>query len=313
MVCDMIFDIDSFINDLQRDTEGHVILNMFDNSILHNSFLESLLRCGAPKFERKPEKVRYVQKQDPWPGITIFTDKMLHLAPHMTSKIKIAWLIEPYDLLPEIYKTIVNFEDDYDFIFTFEQELLNRNPQKYKFHHCSNSGIELESCELHKKTKLVSMIYSEKTWLFGHRLRHIIAKSLLPAMNYGKIDLFGRGTTRPLELKSQGTNDYMFQIAVESAKRQSYFSEKIYDCFVTGTVPIYWGAPNIGDFFDERGIIVFHTPDELKEILLSLDEEKYNSMLEYTNNNFEKVKEYLRPDDLLYENTINHLKERIGD
>jgi hypothetical protein len=304
----MSIDIEKFINDLQRDPEGHVILNMWDNSILHDSFLESALRCSAPKFERKPRKIRFVQKQNPWQGITVFTDKVLHLASHIQSAIKVAWLIEPYDLLPEIYKTIINFEDNYDFIFTYEQTLLDRNPQKYKFHPCDTSGIELESHKMHKKTKLVSMIYSEKTWLFGHRLRHIIAKRLLPEMNYDKIDFFGRGTDHPLELKSQGTNDYMFQIAIENAKRQNYFADKIYDCFVTGTIPIYWGAPNVGDFFDERGILAFHHPDELREILLSLSEEKYNSMLESANNNFEEVQKYLRPDDLFYENTIKHLR-----
>ena len=70
-------------------------------------------------------------------------------------------------------------------------------------------------------------------------------------MGYDKIDFFGRATENPLELKSEGTNPYMFQIAIENAQRRFYFADKINDCFVTGTVPIYWGAPNIGDFFDK--------------------------------------------------------------
>ena len=171
--------VKEFIKNLHTDSDGHVVLNMFDNSILHDSFLESALRCSAPVFERKPKNVRYVQKQNPWPGVTVFTDKMLHLAPQVESAVKVAWLIEPYDLLPQAYDAIVHFEEHYDFVFTYEQTLIDRNPQKYKFHPCDTSGIELESHKLHKKTKLVSMIYSEKTWLFGHRLRHIIAKTLL--------------------------------------------------------------------------------------------------------------------------------------
>ena len=126
-------------------------------------------------------------------------------------------------------------------------------------------------------------------------------------MKFDKIDLMGRATDRPLELKSEGTNDYMFQIAIENAKRNNYFADKIYDCFVTGTVPIYWGAPNVGDFFDERGILAFETPEELKDILLSLSEEKYHSMFEYVKNNFEAVQKYLSPDDLLYENIVKSL------
>ena len=129
-------------------------------------------------------------------------------------------------------------------------------------------------------------------------------------MNYDKVDLMGRATERPVRLKSESLNDYMFQITIENAKRQNYFADKIYDCFVTATVPIYWGAPNIGDFFDERGILSFNHPNELQEILYSLTEEKYYSMYEYVKKNHEEVMKYLRPDDLLYESILRSLRKR---
>jgi len=306
----MINNVESFLSNLETDEEGHVVLNMVDNSILHDSFLESALRCSAPIYERKPELIRYVKNLKEWDGISVFTDKMLPHAATVNSPVKIAWLIEPYDLLPWMYEQITELEQHYDFIFTYEETLLKRDPSKYKFHPCDCSGIELQSHKIHEKTKLVSMIYSEKTWLFGHRLRHIIAKTLIPQMGYDKVDFFGRGTDNPLELKSEGTNPYMFQIAIENAQRRFYFADKIYDCFVTGTVPIYWGAPNIGDFFDMRGILSFNHPGELKEILSSLSAEKYNSMLDGIKENFERVKKYIRPDDLLYENIVEQMNKR---
>ena len=306
----MIKDIEEFIKNIQKDDEGHVLMNMVDNSILHDSFLESALRCSAPLYEKKPDNVRYVKNQTKWDGITIFTDKMLGAVDQVDSPVKVAWLIEPYDLIPYMYDQIKTIEDKFDFVFTYEETLLKRNPDIYKFHPCDCSGIEFHSHKLHEKTKLVSMIYSEKTWLFGHRLRHIIAKTLIPQMGYDKIDFFGRATENPLELKSEGTNPYMFQIAIENAQRRFYFADKIYDCFVTGTVPIYWGAPNIGDFFDMRGILTFNHPNELKEILESLSPEKYESMLDGVKENFERVKKYIRPDDLLFENIIDRLRER---
>jgi hypothetical protein len=272
--------------------------------------LESALRCSAPLYEKKPDNVRYVKNQAKWDGITIFTDKMLGAVDQVDSPVKVAWLIEPYDLIPYMYGQIKTIEDKFDFVFTYEETLLKHNPDIYKFHPCDCSGIEFHSHKLHEKTKLVSMIYSEKTWLFGHRLRHIIAKTLIPQMGYDKIDFFGRATPNPLELKSEGTNPYMFQIAIENAQRRFYFADKIYDCFVTGTVPIYWGAPNIGDFFDMRGILTFNHPNELKEILESLSPEKYESMLDGVKENFERVKKYIRPDDLLFENIVDRLRER---
>ncbi len=306
----MIKDIEEFIKNIQRDGEGHVLMNMVDNSILHDSFLESALRCSAPLYEKKPDNVRYVKNQTKWNGITVFTDKMLAAVDQVDSPVKVAWLIEPYDLIPYMYDQIKTIEDKFDFVFTYEETLLKHNSDIYKFHPCDCCGIEFHSHKLHEKTKLVSMIYSEKTWLFGHRLRHIIAKTLIPQMGYDKIDFFGRATENPLELKSEGTNPYMFQIAIENAQRRFYFADKIYDCFVTGTVPIYWGAPNIGDFFDMRGILTFNHPNELKEILESLSPEKYESMLDGVKENFERVKKYIRPDDLLFENIVDRLRER---
>ena len=306
----MIKNIEEFIKNIQKDDDDHVLMNMVDNSILHDSFLESALRCSAPLYEKKPDNVRYVKNQTKWDGITVFTDKMLAAVDQVDSPVKVAWLIEPYDLIPYMYDQIKTIEDKFDFVFTYEETLLKHNPDIYKFHPCDCSGIEFHSHKLHEKTKLVSMIYSEKTWLFGHRLRHIIAKTLIPQMGYDKIDFFGRATENPLELKSEGTNPYMFQIAIENAQRRFYFADKIYDCFVTGTVPIYWGAPNIGDFFDMRGILTFNHPNELKEILESLSPEKYESMLDGVKENFERVKKYIRPDDLLFENIVDRLRER---
>ena len=301
--------VEDFINSLKKDEEEHTILNMFDNSILHDSFLESAQRCSAPGHESKPENVRFVQQQNPWPGITYFTDKVLHLAPQVNSALKVAWLIEPGDLVPGLHNSIATYHDAFDFILTYEKNLLDRSSEKYKFFPCDTSGIEKTSHKIHKKTKLVSMIYSEKKWLTGHKLRHIIVDKLLPKIGYDKVELFGRGTPRPIELKSEGTNDYMFQIAIENMKRTNYFADKIYDCFTTATVPIYWGAPNVGDYFDSRGILCFNTPQELSNILLSLSEKKYNEMLPYVKKNFELVQKYVSPDDYIFQETIRYLRE----
>ena len=125
--------VEDFIDSLQKDDEEHVVLNMFDNSILHDSFLESAQRCSAPGHESKPEKVRFVQKQHPWKGITYFTDKAIHLASQVSSTLKVAWLIEPGDLLPGLHNNIKSLEDSFDFVLTYEKNLLDHDPEKYKF------------------------------------------------------------------------------------------------------------------------------------------------------------------------------------
>lgn len=306
-------DIKKILNNLQKQ-DGKAVINMVDHSILADSYVQSIVRCGDRRPNAtdhiKPETVRYVQNQMNWDGITYFTDKTFQGVKNVSSPIKIAWVIEPKDLLPQIYEVVVANEDEFDLIFTYEKELLDRNPEKYKFHFCDAINIDRESIKLHEKSKLLSMIASEKTWLFGHRLRHIIVKSLLPKMDNIDIDLFGNIVNKHIDLSSDSLKDYMFQIAIENAQRINYFSEKIYDCFATGTVPIYWGASNIGDFFDMDGILIFNTPDELKDILNSLSVEKYNSMLPAIRSNYEKcIKDHKNPDDILFENVIKYLLE----
>lgn len=39
-------------------------------------------------------------------------------------------------------------------------------------------------------------------------------------------------------------------------RREGYFTEKLLDCFLLRTVPIYWGCPNLADFgFDDAGVV----------------------------------------------------------
>ena len=50
--------------------------------------------------------------------------------------------------------------------------------------------------------------------------------------------------------------DYRFSFAMENDCYESYFTEKLHDCLLTGTMPIYLGAPNIGDFYNLDGIVI---------------------------------------------------------
>jgi hypothetical protein len=89
----------------------------------------------------------------------------------------------------------------------------------------------------------------------------------------------------------------MFSIAIENAVNTNYFTEKIVDCFLTGTIPIYYGCPNIEQFFNSDGIITFTTQEELDEILNTLTPELYQSKLESVRDNFERCSNYPSDND----------------
>lgn len=286
------------------------VINRFDITALQQSFMESAMACPAPEGPwRTPKFVRYVRNRDNWQGITYFTDKLLHMAPQINSKHKIAFLQEPPDLMPEIYRTIKQFEEYYDIIFTYEQTLLDHNPEKYIFLPPDMAALEPSACGMHKKTKLASLIYSFKQDLPGHKLRHkIVNEHILDTSLEEKIELFGSGSRRPIKNKSEGCVDFMFQIAIENAKRINFFTDKILDCFISGCVPIYWGCPNIGDFFDTRGILTFETEEELLDILSNITEDKYLDMLGHAKNNYELAREYQWPDDYCFIKILEKLK-----
>ena len=278
------------------------LINRFDLTALQDSFSESAMAAACPKkYWRKPTYVEYVRDQNPFEGITIFTDKQLHRVVEVDSTYKVAIIQEPRELLPWAYEEIVIYEDHYDLILTFDIDLLRRG-KNYVFCPGDTAAIRTEGCKVHKKTKLVSFPYSLKTQLFGHKLRHIIAKDIIPKLNLSyDIDYYGAGVGNFVDDKLETLQDYMFQIATENVKKEFYFTDKILDCAITGTVPIYWGPDNIGNFFNKKGILQFSHPDELVEILSNLSEETYQEMLPHIQDNFERAKYYMIQDDFFYD------------
>ena len=89
--------------------------------------------------------------------------------------------------------------------------------------------------------------------------------------------------------------DSQFSIAIENAPVDNYFTEKLMDCFLTKTVPVYYGCPNIGDFFDERGMINITFDDNVETIIdkiNNINENTYESMLPYIEENYKRSLEY---------------------
>ncbi len=80
----------------------------------------------------------------------------------------------------------------------------------------------------------------------------------------------------------------MFSLSIENFPYKNYFSEKIVDCFITKTIPIYYGCPNIGDFFNINGILQFETIEEFYKIANNLNKEIFNNKIEIIEENYKK-------------------------
>ena len=85
----------------------------------------------------------------------------------------------------------------------------------------------------------------------------------------------------------------MCTIAIENGQYETYFTEKLLDCFATGTIPVYLGAPDIGDHFNKEGII--DLTDEF-----DVSEEIYYSKMDAMKDNLERAKEMEVLEDFIY-------------
>lgn len=103
-----------------------------------------------------------------------------------------------------------------------------------------------------EKTRDLSWITSDLRLLPGHRRR----MAFLEALQGQDVpfDLYGRGF-RPIADKWDGLAPYRYSIAFENSKAPGYFSEKVMDCFVTMTMPIFFGTPHLGHFFPEDAFV----------------------------------------------------------
>lgn len=128
------------------------------------------------------------------------------------------------------------------------------------------------------KQRLVSFVGSvEHPDVGAYSFRRAVAERLV---SDERIDRFGRGI-RFVESKREAIEPYMFSIAMENAASDYYFSEKLIDCLLLDTVPIYYGCPGIGTIFDARGFLCFATIEQLEGIIDRLSPELYQQMIPF--------------------------------
>lgn len=74
--------------------------------------------------------------------------------------------------------------------------------------------------------------------------------------------------------KVEGLKDYEYSVSIENSCEDYYLSEKLFDCFLNNTVPIYYGCKRVSQFYDPRSFIQFdiknnNTINTLKTLIKS--------------------------------------------
>ncbi|MDF3033305.1 MAG: hypothetical protein K0R76_259 [Alphaproteobacteria bacterium] len=88
-----------------------------------------------------------------------------------------------------------------------------------------------------------------------------------------------------------------FTIAIENSRQAYYFSEKLLGCFMALSVPIYIGCPNIGEYFDTRGMLIAKDPEDVLRIVRTLTPDTYKKMLPYLEENKRRAEKLVNLED----------------
>jgi hypothetical protein len=243
-----------------------------------------------------PKYVDWVK--DKSSNISIHIDwDIFNISPEDKGKVKYAWLAESSAiirvLIDKVKDNLDFVNENYELIFTHDKRLLSLS-DKMRFV-LPNAVPWVQDRKVFRKIKLVSMIASAKNMTPGHVYRLQWLQKL-----HEKIDVYGNGHN-PIPHKEMGLKLYNFSFAMENDNYPSIFCEKITDCFAMGTIPIFWGTPDIGEYFNENGIIMLTDDFDINSLSVDL----YQSKLEYVKENYERSIELPTAEDYIY---LNYLK-----
>lgn len=127
----------------------------------------------------------------------------------------------------------------------------------------------LDVKELTKENKIV-WITSNQRSSKGHTIRMDFLDRI---KELSFVNLYGRGIN-PIDDKWDALSTSKYAIAYENFQNDYYWTEKIIDCFLSYTMPIYFGCNKIENFFPKDSFIQIDPSDKhidlfLKEIVVS--------------------------------------------
>lgn len=117
--------------------------------------------------------------------------------------------------------------------------------------HVNKTFDELINMSVPEKIADISCIISKQNILPGHRDRLNFISNIRNKIDF---DIFGRGVNE-INDKWDGLAPYKYSFAIENYSNSYYWTEKISDCYLSYTMPIYYGCKNIEQYFPPESII----------------------------------------------------------
>jgi hypothetical protein len=226
----------------------------------------------------------------PYSTTTEFLQSSLHLFPETSKRVLIVkdkphfrkdhgidilvgFVCEPEAFMKARHAFIKNHMN-FDLLLTHDEEILKACPNARLCLYGTTwiSKSVYEHIDVSRKQPKISCVTGSKEFTPAHTYRKLLYANqlniplpirwfrscygdLLPAYQHnpivpsdpdGKVGLF---------------LDFQFSLVIENSRQTHYFTEKLMDCLLTKTIPIYYGCPNIAEYFDTRGWILLETTD----------------------------------------------------
>jgi hypothetical protein len=188
----------------------------------------------------------------------------------------------------ECYSTSPRFSqeflDQFGMLVTVQRELYHRNT--LLLHNANpwfigKSYDELKAVGVPTKSKLISVISSNKAFTDGHRKRLDFVEKI--KLHFGdQLDVFGRGI-KDFDNKWDVLADYKYTIAIENDDCDDWVTEKFFDCLYTRTLPFYYGCPNLEKMVDKDTFIRIDIND-LEESIKTIEKTIENDEFEKRKN-----------------------------
>lgn len=182
----------------------------------------------------------------------------------------------------------------YDLILAWNDNVLQACPNAQRFifgtSHLADPYVQVRPEE---KEFALSFLTSDKGWCPGHILRRYVY-DILPDQYENGLKVVKYMSPPLLEDKGIMLRDYQYSFIAENVRRKNWIASATIDCFLMKCIPIYWGAPNLNEFFDMKGVITFDDfGDDGVATLLKLTPEYYASKIDSIEYNYLQALKFL--------------------
>jgi hypothetical protein len=200
----------------------------------------------------------------------------------------VLFMWEPPLVQPELYDP--KMQAHFGKIFTWDDDLVD-GKRFFKFHYpvLKEKMSGLPSFEEKKFCTMIARKLKSKDSKELHSERRSMAEYF--EGKRGEFDLYGPAWSKkkfknykgPIDDKMAVLKNYKFAICYENTRDiKGYVTEKIFDCFAAGVVPVYWGASNVTDYIPEECFIdrrKFKDNRAVYEFMKKMKKEEYEKYL----------------------------------